>query len=232
MEESKKTLAICPYCGLVPADTRDHVIPKCLFPGPLPQFMVTVPACRPCKESKAKDDDYLRDMFSIDIESDSNPHALHIRNGKMMRSAKRRSSIIARDVINKTRFKEMRSAGGIILGQFPAVPLDGERIERIFTRITRGLYYFRHKERIPDSFDFTIEKYFPQHKVAAVQSMLDADCNGPFMLQERVFTCMYLMSAEDRFVTFWLQAYYNALISVTTAPKGFIWRPLDGEDEE
>jgi 5-methylcytosine-specific restriction endonuclease McrA len=53
----------CAYCGKVPADTIDHVVPRCLFRAPLPMNMITVPACSFCNKAKGKVDTFLRDFL-------------------------------------------------------------------------------------------------------------------------------------------------------------------------
>lgn len=65
----------CAYCGDVRNLTRDHVIPRCLFPRPLPAAMLTVPACRSCNQRKAKHDDFLRDVLVTDIAAEDNAAA-------------------------------------------------------------------------------------------------------------------------------------------------------------
>src|SRR5262249_21289051 len=58
-------LALCPYCGLRPGKTKDHVIPQSLFPKPLPNGinLPTVKACAECNNvRKSGDDTFLRDF--------------------------------------------------------------------------------------------------------------------------------------------------------------------------
>jgi hypothetical protein len=43
-----KIKQLCAICGKSEAVTRDHIPPKGIFPKPLPQDLITVPACKNC----------------------------------------------------------------------------------------------------------------------------------------------------------------------------------------
>jgi hypothetical protein len=49
---AKKTVDVCVYCGQQAELTREHVVPQCLFPKPLPSNMVTVGTCTTHKSLK------------------------------------------------------------------------------------------------------------------------------------------------------------------------------------
>src|SRR5262245_25214355 len=106
----------CVYCGIRPGTTRDHVVPKCLFPGNLPKVMVTVPSCRSCNEGKAVDDTYLRDWLAIDIENSRHPAANELLRGSVGRAAQRNQSDLVRDIRSKSTIEAWTTMGGIYLG--------------------------------------------------------------------------------------------------------------------
>jgi len=54
---------ICVYCVEKEANTKDHVIPKQLYPKPWPNDFITVPACKECNYSFRKDEEYFRPEF-------------------------------------------------------------------------------------------------------------------------------------------------------------------------
>ncbi|WRS26141.1 hypothetical protein U6B65_07170 [Oscillospiraceae bacterium MB08-C2-2] len=61
---------LCIYCGK-PAETRDHVPPKCFLDEPYPAQLKTVSACLQCNNGFSKDEDfimYLSDyLLSIEL---------------------------------------------------------------------------------------------------------------------------------------------------------------------
>src|SRR3954463_6235838 len=75
-KEKRRTERTCVYCGEFNICTREHVIPRYLFPPermPPKSDFVIVPVCRPCNGRKAEDDSYVRDCFTADIACDGNP---------------------------------------------------------------------------------------------------------------------------------------------------------------
>src|SRR5438309_2111083 len=84
----------CVYCGKIMETTRDHVIPRCLFPPPLPENMITVQTCDPCNRAKSLDDGMLRDMLSTDIAARNSPVAAHLIDNKVISSVKQDKSFI------------------------------------------------------------------------------------------------------------------------------------------
>jgi hypothetical protein len=91
----------------------DHMVPRCLFPSPLPSDLVTVPVCASCNNEKSRDDDYLRDMLVIDIDNTHHPEAQALLKGKVIRSMRKNRSVIARDVCAKSVIRPMLTMGGV-----------------------------------------------------------------------------------------------------------------------
>src|SRR5215213_6673611 len=60
---------LCYLCQSARATTEDHVPPQCFFPSG-DQKGYTLPACGPCNQAFAKDDEYVRDMFVMAAETD------------------------------------------------------------------------------------------------------------------------------------------------------------------
>ncbi len=207
---------LCVYCNANPATTMDHVIPKCLFVGPLPADMVTVPVCAHCNNKKSKDDDYLRDLLVIDIENVNHPIAQQLLRGKVLRSAQKNRSQIVRDMRAKSVIRNRYTVAGIYTGTFQAVPLEANRVKHIFARITRGLYYKLYERRFPNDCDFRVSRVAGMHVKDAVEIMHSIGGDVTYLLAEFVFSCMHVWSVEDPTVTSWLQNYYNFVVMVTT----------------
>jgi hypothetical protein len=224
---SKKPPRVCAYCGRNKGSTRDHVVPKCLFPKPRPSILVTVPACDRCIGAKAKDEDYLRDMLVLNMDCENHPAAQQLLQGQVSRSIRTNRSLLGRAVRTQSSIQPRQTVGGEYLGHFPSVPLEATRVVRAFTRITRGLYFYRQTNRIPDTYNFVVERIEHLHADKAITDFRSQGCNGPFVLGQNVFACFYVIGLEDPFVTLWLQNYYNVLIKVATAPPGFDWNDLD-----
>jgi hypothetical protein len=77
---------LCGYCALEPAEDKEHVVPQCLLVDA--NKPVLIPACRACDLSKSREDEYLRDVFAIRIETSELPEMKEKRDA-MIRSTER-----------------------------------------------------------------------------------------------------------------------------------------------
>lgn len=211
-----KKVELCVYCGLNPATTRDHVVAKCLFDGPLPSNMVTVPACGSCNGDKARNDDYLRDMLVVDSHCSEHPVAQALLKGKVTRALRRNRSELLRNVLPKARMEPTRTPGGLYLPPSYSFPLDGERVNRIFRTVASGLYYRIRQERLPDDYVFEVSRVYQRHVMDMWNEFRRLKANGPYGLGD-VFGCLFLYGTEDPGVTRWLMWFYGgAFIMVST----------------
>jgi hypothetical protein len=210
---------LCVYCGLLPATTMDHVIPKAFFVPPLPSNLVTVPVCKPCNNKKSKNDSYLRDLLVMDLDCCDHPVAKELMKGKVIRSAIRNRSEIARSA-RKARPKAKYSINGLYLGHFPSFPIDGTRLNESFATIVRGLYYRLRGIRLRDDYSFKIGRVDSLHLKDAYDLMVKMRGNGPYVLAN-VFGCVFLYVDEDPHLTNWLLWFYGGFVlQIYTFPKG------------
>jgi hypothetical protein len=201
---------MCAYCGVTPATTEDHVVPTCLFDGPLPPDIVKVPACNACNHAKSKDDGYLRDILITDMHCSDYPIAQALIGGKFKRAMQKNRSDFARAAVRRGCLKPMYSSGGVYLGHFHSVPLEVARVNQIFSTIARGLYFKLRGQRFPDGYSFEVMRVEPSRAQQAIDVMKAQGANGPYVLG-RVFACLVMFAAEDPGVTLWLMQFYGGM---------------------
>jgi hypothetical protein len=218
----------CAYCGVNAAETKDHVIPKCLFPDPLP-WMVTVPACRLCNEAKSKNDTYLRDMLAFDINCGEHPAANALMQGKITRAMRGNKSEFARQLVGNNRRVELRTPTGLYVGYGYSVPLDVGRVNEIFTTIARGVYYQLAGQRFPDGYRFEVRRIMPRHADLVFNTLKEAGLRGPYRLGA-VFGCLFAFWTRDPGVATWLMWFYDSFfIRISSSPAKSTGR--NGADE-
>jgi hypothetical protein len=212
----------CVYCGETKLLTKDHVIPKCLFPAPLPSIMVTVPVCDECNNEKSKHDDYLRDMLVVDAESAESSEAQTLVSGKVTRSASKNLSAVIRAAKEKGKFEAVHSPGGIYLGHGYTFPLEGERVNHIFSLMVRGLYYKLTGLYLPQDCKFDVRRLTSPEFSEYWEMLKKIGYNGPYRLGNDVFTCIFIYAAEEPAVSQWWLWFYNSIcVFVTTAPANY-----------
>ncbi|RYZ82676.1 MAG: hypothetical protein EOP06_21285 [Proteobacteria bacterium] len=205
----KKKPCVCTYCGELRKPTKDHVIPKALFPKPYPLNMITVPACEDCNNAKSRDDDFLRDILTSDIYGSQSMEAQKVFKSKVLSSVNQNSSDFARLIIAQGRVEPFYSHGGIQLDSLPTAPLDTARIDRIFSTLIRGLYYDARKLYIPKGYNFNVMRYHPR-EFQQVYDELSATLKmrNPRILGN-IFGATYTCAEEDPLTTIWLLWFYN-----------------------
>jgi hypothetical protein len=62
-----RDVAICYLCEKDGADTTEHVVPRCLYPGKLPDDVITLPAHLACNKFTSTDEEAFRNHVSVAI---------------------------------------------------------------------------------------------------------------------------------------------------------------------
>ncbi len=132
-------MTTCIYCQ-GPGETSDHVPPQCFFGQPLPDDMITVPACETCNRGFSSDDEFVRNMLVSVAEAENHPVAKRSLLSKRTRSL-RRSRRLYQRTLHTLRPVELVSEGGIILGRSYAMDFNQPQVDRFFRRLVRGLIF-------------------------------------------------------------------------------------------
>src|SRR5258707_19229 len=119
-----------------------------------------------------------------------------LQAGKMKRAMQNNRSKIARAAVDRGRIAPMYSPGGVYLGDYPSIPLEGERINETFETIARGLYFQLRGQRFPDGYSFEVLRHFPRNACGLFDDMKASGPNGPYTLGA-VFAWMFEWAAED-----------------------------------
>tara|TARA_Y100000296_G_scaffold35395_1_gene41028 strand:+ start:3045 stop:3677 length:633 start_codon:yes stop_codon:yes gene_type:complete len=129
---------ICVICSVKKATTTEHIPPKGFFKGTEGQFL-TVPACTDCNNGNSKDDEALRNYISAQVGIKT-PESEKLWNKGALKSF-RRNKGINHHFFNSIREVEIDGVRKLAFD----IPVD--LYQRVFERVTRGLW-FLHVERI------------------------------------------------------------------------------------
>jgi hypothetical protein len=136
-----KKLQYCIYCGEREAKERDHVPPKCFFPEPLPNDLITVPSCSVCNREFGKIDEFVRDVL-VSLDTTENRPELASVRAKLHRSMLREESAkLLMKIYTTIRPVDVITKEGIILGKRPAFDFNRVEYDKFFERIARALLY-------------------------------------------------------------------------------------------
>lgn len=145
----------CAYCPN-PATTKDHVPPKGFFAKPLPDNLITVPCCEDCNSDASLDDEYVRLILAMRYDVYEHPDVEQVL-GRAIRSLARPEAAGFRNAFVKTvREVELRTAAGLILGKTGKFDADLSRLNRVFSRVLKGLYFKQKGKRVPASCEVSV----------------------------------------------------------------------------
>jgi hypothetical protein len=136
-------------CGELGKLSREHFVPRCLWSGPLPKRVETVPACDRCNAGSNHDDEYFRNVLVMMFDH-AHPQKQALFSGPVMRSI-RREPAWAKDALTRMTVQPLFSPSGLWLGNLPVLPLDRARFEHSLVKAVKGLFFKIRKRPFPKS---------------------------------------------------------------------------------
>ena len=200
----------CFVCG-GPATTRDHIPPRGIFPEPLPDNLITVPACPRCNSESCRDDEYFR--LVVPATTNDNPRALALLNQRILKRARRKPGLVIEFLKSVSKVDEV-SSGGIYLGPARAVKLDRRRIQTVINKIVRGLF-FHHTGRILGG-NCVVEEFWYQPRLT--ETVLERICALPLFNvgDGSVFSYRYELPTSAFDESAWFLMFYNEVLIIST----------------
>jgi hypothetical protein len=214
---------LCAYCGN-PATTRDHVPPQSLFNPPLPNNLITVPACDQCNNGVSDDDEVFRNELSFMAGSFGESPKAAQRLQPTMRGIRRNKAMLTRMVKSAQRV-ERYTQSGLYLGHGFAVPLMPGVQQRVITRIVRGLYWHHVGARLDADTQITLvfidkrrahwrEGLYTLRKLAPAHRLIG---------DGETFQYFYGQANDDPAFSVWLLIFFKGMgeqiILAHTAPR-------------
>ena len=198
---------LCYRCGSL-ATTKEHVVPRCLYPDKPAAKLITVPACRSCNNALAKDEEYFRTILAAQwIDS---PSARAVWEQKVRPSFDRQRDGLRKSLLANMRDIYLPSEQGFV--QTGLLRLDDSRMDRVAEKIVRGLYFHVMGKVMPDAtemrFHWRPRDWLRDTALSARLISVDPD----------VFSCRYGMAAKgSKEVSIWWMLFYRSLMYVVTA---------------
>ena len=219
----------CAYCGVVGKITRDHIPPKGIFSKPLPNDLITVPACVKChSDETSKDDEYFRLALHVRDGIDSHPDVIKSRP-TLLRSLERPQQIgMVKGLLENIFPAELVTPSGIFIKNQWAIQTDMNRLRRVVTRIMKGLFYKHKQHRVPDGYDALVcdEDSF-QKWPADVIEHYNENLIKPILAQKErvmigsdVFSFKYGYDKNNPDITCWIFTFYQraSFLGLTLPP--------------
>lgn len=207
---------MCAYCGSSNAITNDHIPPKNLFPGSKPNDLITVPCCEDCRRPTTKDDEYFRLKIGMCDAARDHPDIKATQETIFKSLQRPEAGGLRRMALDDLLMADVYSPLGLYAGQSIAAVVDRRRINRVVSRIVRGLYWHETGRRFADDHDvFVIEKESLNLRRPNIQQHLRDKIAIPLsqrpqrMIGNGVFSYRYLIPLESSCVSIWSVVFYQ-----------------------
>ncbi len=153
MIEESSSARKCVFCPATEELTHDHIPPRCLFPPPRSNDIITVTSCLKCNKGSEKDDTYFRDTLLFWDVTQDHPEAKKVAD-TVIRSFGRPQQVgYSRSFIDSVMEMDTFTPGGLYVGKRFGKPLDHLRLNRTAKKIVKGLFCHEFGERLPDNCD-------------------------------------------------------------------------------
>lgn len=219
----------CYVCGSAPGTTKDHIFPRCLFVSPLPQDMLTSPACSACQQAIQPDEEVFRNFVAAGSYGDATARALW--EGKVAGSFEN-SPGLRTTFANSIKTMEWKSPGGVILGDVTVVEADKARTENVIRKIVRGLYCKATGDQVmPFDVRYHIEQVSPMTQplpdlVMDIYHGIDLRTVGDIVRYK-----FQIVAGEPRMTVSWMAFYGRMMFIALTWPESSqLPAPADGID--
>lgn len=205
------------------------MFPKCLFVPPLPQDMITAPACEACQQAIQPDEEVFRNFVAAGSYGDETARALW--EGKVAGSFKN-SPGLRTTFVDSIKTIEWKSPGGVILGDVTVVEADKDRTENVIRKMVRGLFYKDSGGQVmPFDVSSRIEQVTPMTEPLPRQVMDIYDRIELRTVGDDVRYKFQIVDSEPRMTVSWMAFYGRMMFIALTWPRGIALPAPAGEDD-
>jgi hypothetical protein len=207
LDKLSKTPIQCYLCD-APAETRDHIPPKGLFPRPRPSNLHTLPCCEVCNDRASGDDEYFRLAASSLVNRNAAGSKAWQRTVQSTLKKRRIGKLIdeLHESIKPTQIST--PFGSLDVVQIGA---RADVISRVLVRITKGFLYLTHPEIDRSRLDFHITQIH-QFKLESIVASGVAQAFTHYSIGEGVYRHWRALSADDIRKGLWVHMFYEAAV--------------------
>lgn len=192
----------CAICGIREATTRDHVPPKCIFPSPRPEVMITVPACSKCNNGASDFDDLFKVYLSMQA-AENNALGTRLFHEKTLRTLGHNNALL-RKIQEETREIEVVNKNGVLETK-TGILWNSKAHDAVIERTVRGLYYYHKGSCVP--VDTNLKLYWFHSIPEGIDP--DSPLFSSGSVGENQFNYKYIIYNEDPRRSIWLFEFYG-----------------------
>ena len=205
----------CVYCGSTENLTKDHIPPKNLFAKPRPSNLITVPSCASCNGGFQLDDDYFWMIMHTRMETGGHPELTRTK-AKFISSLNRMESArYKRAILNSMFLAELVTKSSLYVGTATAFRVDGERLNKVASRIIKGLFYYEKGFRLPDECEAVAfaDPLTMSDDPEVINRLVSFMLTRPEqIIGNNVFSYRCHFHEEEEYTSAWLMLFYENML--------------------
>lgn len=191
---------ICVICGLNPATTTEHLPPRGFFKGMAGNFR-TVPACSECNNGSSSDDEALRNYISAQVGKETSASASLWDKGA--HKSLKRSGKLRADFLSTMQEVKLVEGNSTVTRLAFLIPVS--LYQRVFERVTRGLYFWHSGTILPTTVPVKIDRL----ETPPDLSQPDLQVLENQKVLPNAFEYWYSLAPEDNNHGVWLFCIHN-----------------------
>ncbi|VEN74328.1 putative HNH endonuclease [Candidatus Desulfarcum epimagneticum] len=204
----------CVYCGKLANLTVDHIPPKNLFSQPRPNNLITVPSCQKCNSAASKDDEYFRLVMATSINTNIS-ESTKLRDKALRALEKPNKKGFQKAFLNRIKEVELYTPTGLFICNTALYNADFERLNKVASRIVRGLYFYHRKVSIPKRHIINVIPFQTlnpddkelMNKISKVVSHILI--KTPIIIGDDVFKYWHGFNDDEQDCSIWVLQFYN-----------------------
>ncbi len=215
---TKINRGLCVICNELPATTKDHIPPKCLFAVKDRINLLKLSACVECNNHSSKDDEYLRSILILRVDIEETQSTNELRNALIRSLSNLGQPGFQKAYAKAISVKRVFTPTGIFLGNRPVISLDNERLEKVLSKIIRGLYYHHNKKALKREYLIKIiSEDNLKLQTPSLQEFIKSKIFYPldqtwlYEIEKNTFHYKYLLTQEDNYEGTWIFRFYNRI---------------------
>ncbi len=220
----------CAFCGITGHVTDDHIPPQSLFPSSKPSELLFVPGCSTCNQGWTKDDEFFKTVVTLSEHSDNSSNANAARASSLRALNRPNAKGFSKMLLSKTFHANVFTPGGVFVERRMGINVDKERIDRVVSKIVRGLFYKYSGRLLGMDYDVsvdtneTLERADPETFRDMQEQLIDplSACQE-FSAASGDFKFRYNIPTSTINASVWALVFYSRLpFLCVTGPKDYI----------
>ena len=195
-----KETALCCFCGIREAKTKDHVPPKSIFNLPRPNNLITVPACMECNNAASKNEEIFTAYLGMHISKKRGPAEKFFQEKTI--PVVRHNGRLRNYIFSNLKSLFLASENGVAEKMYGML-WDSDVHDSVIEKIARGLFFHHYKTIIGNNANVDVHWY---NKLPA--GMIN-NLYYP-SVQDGAFTYFFNKAEETPYDSVWLFQFYDA----------------------